>query len=323
MPRYTHTVQPNEQGQRIDTLLANLEGIPSRAEGVRLIENGKVELNGLMTTTKKRILCTGDILAYTVEPQAPLELIAQPMPLDIRFEDDHLIVLSKAPGVVCHPTRGHANGTLVNALIAHCGYANLAQIQGEERPGIIHRLDKDTSGLMIVAKSDEAGLLLQDEIRIRNVDRRYLTLVHGYIAPPTGLIDAPIARGESDRQRRVVANTPNAKASVTTFTVLERFEAGRFDDGYTLLECKLYTGRTHQIRTHMLAVGCPLVGDTMYAPSKASPFEGTRVFLHSWKLSFAHPRDGAQAHFRSFIPRDLRDCLISLRNRARQTRRLR
>jgi 23S rRNA pseudouridine1911/1915/1917 synthase len=277
---------------------------------VKLIEQGAVTLNG-DPATKKRIVIAEDDVAYSVELRAPRELRAESIPLDIRFEDEGLIVLSKQAGLVCHPSQGHESGTLVNALIAHCGYGNLAQLQGDDRPGIVHRLDKDTTGLMLVAKTDEVGELLQDEIRLRSIDRRYLALVHGYIAPDTGLIDAPIARGQADRMRMVVDDSPEARSSVTTFTVLERFEAGRFDDGFTLIECKLFTGRTHQIRVHLDYIGHPCVGDPLYgrANRPKAQLGLTRQFLHSYRLEFVHPITGEDLGFVDPLPADLSEAL--------------
>jgi 23S rRNA pseudouridine1911/1915/1917 synthase len=317
MPRYEHVIGAAEQGLRLDALLATLEGVASRAAAVRLIEQGAATLNG-EPATKKRIVVEGDTLAYLIAPEQPRELIAEAIPLDIRYEDDGLIVLSKQADLVCHPARGHESGTLVNALIAHCGYENLAQLQGEDRPGIVHRLDRDTTGLMLAAKRDDVGLALQDAIRLKTVDRRYLALVHGYIAPDTGLIDAPLARGQGDRQRMVVADNSGlgsgsrSRSSVTTFTVLERFEAGRFDDGYTLIECKLFTGRTHQIRAHLDYIGHACVGDPLYGAAASRPRAQlglTRQFLHSYRLKFTHPLTGEELSFSDPLPGDLQEAL--------------
>ncbi len=315
MPEYRHTIKAEEKGKRLDILLSMLPGVDSRMSAVRIIEDGAVELNGVITTTKKRIVCEGDQLVYAVTPQAPVELTGEYLPLDIRYEDDDLIVLSKQAGMVCHPAKGHRSGTLVNALIAHYGYENLAQLQGEDRPGIVHRLDKDTSGLMLVAKTDIAGKLLQEGIQIRSIDRRYLTLVHGYIAPDTGLIDAPISRGDSERQRMVVSDSTSARLSVTTFTVLDRFEAGRHDDGYTFLECKLYTGRTHQIRVHLNYIGHPCVGDPLYGKGSVKAQLGLdRQFLHSYRLVFDHPISREHLEFNDPLPEDLNQALTSIQD---------
>ena len=308
MPIFRHQVSEEEQGRRLDAVLSTLEGVESRNIAARLIDHGEVTLNGV-AVTKKHIVVAGEQITYRLDPTRPPELIAEQIPLDIRFEDDSLIVLSKQAGLVCHPAQGHESGTLVNALIAHCGYENLAQLQGEDRPGIVHRLDKDTSGLMLVAKTYEVGTLLQEEIRSKAIDRRYLALVHGYIAPDTGLIDAPIARGTVDRQRMVVTDSLSSKPSITTFTVFERFEAGRFDDGYTLIECKLFTGRTHQIRVHLEYIGHACVGDPLYGqPNRTKAQLGlVRQFLHSYRLEFLHPTTGEELLFFDPLPLELEE----------------
>ncbi|MCL1847440.1 MAG: RluA family pseudouridine synthase [Coriobacteriia bacterium] len=317
MPLHKHVVTQVEQGTRLDVLLSGLEGVASRSAAVKLIEQGDVTLNE-QTVTKKHIVVAGDRITYRLEPPQPLGLIAEQIPLDIRYEDADLIVLSKQAGLVCHPAHGHESGTLVNALIAHCGYGNLAQLQGDDRPGIVHRLDKDTSGLMLVAKTDEAGLLLQDGIRSKAIDRRYLALVHGPIASDTGLIDAPLARGTTDRQRMVVSDAPTSKPSVTTFSVLERFEAGRFDDGFTLIECKLFTGRTHQIRVHLDYINHPCVGDPLYGSSNRPKAQLglDRQFLHSYKLEFTHPLTGEELLFTDPLPADLQAALAQIESKS-------
>jgi 23S rRNA pseudouridine1911/1915/1917 synthase len=319
MPRHEFTVTATEHGQRIDAVLAALPGIPSRSAAAHLVEQGGVAVNGTTCTTKKRVVCTGDAITYQTATQTPPQLISEPMDLDIRYEDADLIVLSKPAGLVVHPAPGHPAGTLVNGLIAHCGYSNLAQIQGEMRPGIVHRLDKDTSGLMLVAKSDVAAERLKADIQTRAVDRRYLTLVHGSIAPNTGLIDAPIGRAGNDRMKRAVSEAPDARQAVTTFTVLERFEAGRNDDGYTLVECKLYTGRTHQIRVHMHYIEHPVVGDPMYGANKMKPQAQlglSRQFLHSWRLALQHPVTEEPLSFEDALPEDLQEVLTALADRS-------
>jgi 23S rRNA pseudouridine1911/1915/1917 synthase len=222
-----------------------------------------------------------------------------------------MIVLSKQAGLVVHPAEGNWTGTLVHALLAHSD--TLGSLQGEDRPGIVHRLDKDTSGLMMVAKTDVAQIALQQAIQIRSVDRRYLTLVHGRIAPDSGLIDAPLSRDPRERMRMAVSDATSAKQSVTTFRVLERFEAGRFDDGFTLLECKLYTGRTHQIRVHMAYIHHACVGDQVYGQRKLKADLGLeRQFLHSHRLRFEHPITGEPMAFVDAPPDDLASRLKQL-----------
>ena len=285
----------------------------------RAIEEGAVLVGGQLAT-KKHIVKLGDVVVYEIADDGPSELVAEPIDLDIRFEDDDLIVLSKQAGLVCHPSQDHDRGTLVNALLFHCGADNLCNVQGEDdRLGIVHRLDRDTTGLMITAKNDEAGYALMEAIRIRAVDRHYLALVHGVIAPDTGMIDAPIARAATERTRMAVRDVPSAREAITTFRVLERFEPARGDDGYTLIDCKLFTGRTHQIRVHMQYAKHPLVGDPVYnAGSPKDPRADLglpRQFLHSFKLAFDHPTTGDRLSLADNLPRDLAEVLEDLRER--------
>ena len=231
-------------------------------------------------------------------------------------------MLSKQIGLVCHPSVDHADGTLVNALIYHCGADHLCNVQGEDdRLGIVHRLDRDTSGLMLAAKTDAAGYALMEDIRDRAVDRHYLALVHGVIAPDTGMIDAPIARSANERTRMAVRDVPSARDAVTTFRVLERFEPRQHDDGYTLIDCKLFTGRTHQIRVHMQYAKHPLVGDPVYTangPKDARAQLGLkRQFLHSFRIRFIHPETSEELEFADNLPRDLDEALRSLGDRSR------
>ena len=222
-----------------------------------------------------------------------------------------MIILSKQADLVVHPAHGHWSGTLVHALLGHS--QELGSLQGEDRPGIVHRLDKDTTGLMMVAKNDHAQAALSEAIKIRSIDRRYLTLVHGYIALDTGLIDAPLGRDPRDRKRMAVVESERSKQAVTTFTVLERLMAGRFDDGYTLVECKLYTGRTHQIRVHMAYIEHPVVGDQMYGARKPKADMGLeRQFLHSYRIRLDHPVSGEEISLIDPLPEDLATRLRSL-----------
>ena len=249
-----------DAGERLDSLLAARACFASRSAAARAIESGNVFVNGA-NVVKKYAVAAGDVIVYQEEEEVEAgPVTGQPIDLDIRFEDDDLIVLSKQIGLVCHPSVDHADGTLVNALIYHCGADHLCNVQGEDdRLGIVHRLDRDTSGLMLAAKTDAAGYALMEDIRDRAVDRHYLALVHGVIAPDTGMIDAPIARSANERTRMAVRDVPSARDAVTTFRVLERFEPRQHDDGYTLIDCKLFTGRTHQIRVHMQYAKHPLV----------------------------------------------------------------
>lgn len=311
-----------DAGERLDSLLAARACFASRSAAARAIESGNVFVNGA-NVVKKYAVAAGDVIVYQEEEEVEAgPVTGQPIDLDIRFEDDDLIVLSKQIGLVCHPSVDHADGTLVNALIYHCGADHLCNVQGEDdRLGIVHRLDRDTSGLMLAAKTDAAGYALMEDIRNRAVDRHYLALVHGVIAPDTGMIDAPIARSANERTRMAVRDVPSARDAVTTFRVLERFEPRQHDDGYTLIDCKLFTGRTHQIRVHMQYAKHPLVGDPVYTangPKDARAQLGLkRQFLHSFRIRFIHPETSEELEFADNLPRDLDEALRSLGDRSR------
>lgn len=311
-----------DAGERLDSLLAARACFASRSAAARAIESGNVFVNGA-NVVKKYAVAAGDVIVYQEEEEVEAgPVTGQPINLDIRFEDDDLIVLSKQIGLVCHPSVDHADGTLVNALIYHCGADHLCNVQGEDdRLGIVHRLDRDTSGLMLAAKTDAAGYALMEDIRDRAVDRHYLALVHGVIAPDTGMIDAPIARSANERTRMAVRDVPSARDAVTTFRVLERFEPRQHDDGYTLIDCKLFTGRTHQIRVHMQYAKHPLVGDPVYTsngPKDARAQLGLkRQFLHSFRIRFIHPESSEELEFADNLPRDLDEALRSLGDRSR------
>ncbi len=295
MTTVNYEVYPEDAGKRLDVFLGEQSALNSRSAAERIIEAGEVTVNG-QEVSKNHRLSVGERIEADIGDPRPQTIEPEPIPLDIRYEDDDLIVLSKPAGLVVHPAQGNWSGTLVNALAYHS--AQLGSIQGEDRLGIVHRLDKDTSGLMIAAKNDATQIALQEAIRLRAVDRRYLTLVHAWIANATGLIDAPLARDAREPYKRSVSDHPSAKQAVTTFTVLERFEAGLHDDGYTLAECKLYTGRTHQIRVHMNYIGHPVVGDPVYGRRHRGADRGLeRQFLHSYSLKFTHPSTGEELEF--------------------------
>jgi len=308
--RLEHFVAVEEAGQRLDVLVGALDGVTSRSAGQRLLAEGNVLVDGV-AVSKRHIVRTGERIEIEIPPYDRGSLTPEQIPLDIRFEDEHLIVLSKPSGLVVHPAHGHWTGTLVHALLAHAD--ELGSLAGEDRPGIVHRLDKDTTGLMLVAKTDAAQSALSDAIKIRAVDRRYLALVHGYIAPESGLVDAPLARDQRDRMRMSVSESAGAKQAVTTFRVLERFGAGAHDDGFTLVECKLYTGRTHQIRVHMAYIDHAVVGDQLYGSRRIKADLGLeRQFLHSYWLRLEHPLTGEELEFVDPLPEDLAVRLASL-----------
>ena len=315
-------VDPAADGMRLDAFLAGGPDMPSRSACAKLVERGLVTINETPATSKSEKVLLGDRVRATVEEAEPLvpEGGLAPNPyidLDIRYEDEHLIVLSKQAGLVCHPSPGHVDDTLANALVAHCGLAHLGMLQGDDRPGIVHRLDMDTSGLMLAAKDDATQKALQDLIRLRTLDRRYVTLVWGYVAADSGTIDTGIARSTRDRLRMTVSDAPGAREAITTYRTLERFEAGRRDEGYSLIECHLYTGRTHQIRVHMRHVGHQLVGDQLYGRGDDRANLGLRrQFLHSWTIGFDHPATGERIVRRDRLPEDLLAILEQIKERS-------
>lgn len=316
-----HVATHADAGKRLDALLAELSLYSSRSAAVRAVEEGRVLVGGAQAAKKHKVNAGEAIVCELDEEPEQLPVGPEPIDLDIRFEDDDLIVLSKQVGLVCHPSLDHAGGTLVNALLHHCGAEHLCNVQGDDdRLGIVHRLDRDTSGLMLAAKSDAAGYALMEDIRLRAVDRHYIALVHGVMAHDTGMIDAPIARAADERTRMAVRDVPSAREAITTFRVLERFEHARRDDGYTLIECKLFTGRTHQIRVHMQYTRHPIVGDPVYtagAPRDVAAQLGLeRQFLHSFRIKLTHPATGEELSFVDNLPRDLSEALGKLSTRS-------
>ena len=314
-------VGPESDGMRLDAFLAAADGMPSRSACAKLVEAGCVQINTCPSTSKSEKVLLGDRVQAEVE-DVPADagglLAPNPyIPLDVRFEDDYLLVISKQEGLVCHPSPGHVDDTLANALVARCGYEHLGMLQGEERPGIVHRLDMDTSGLMVAAKDDATQKALQDLIRMRVLDRRYITLVHGYVARDEDTIVTGIARSTRDRLRMAVSDAPGAREAITTYRTLERFEAGTRDEGYSLLECHLYTGRTHQIRVHMRHTGHPLVGDQLYGRGDDRVNLGLRrQFLHSWSIAFDHPATGERIERCDRLPDDLLAILTQIGERS-------
>jgi 23S rRNA pseudouridine1911/1915/1917 synthase len=310
----THTVRGDEAGTRIDILLSEDGLVPSRAVAQKLIERDCVTVNG-QTVTKRYKVHGGERIVVEIPPTQHSELQAEDVPLDIRYEDAGMIVLAKAAGMVVHPAHGHWTGTLVHALLAHSD--DLGTLAGDERPGIVHRLDKDTSGLMLVAKDDDVQRALQSAIQQRLVDRRYVALVHGRIVPDSGLIDAPIGRHPKEPRKMWVSDAAGARQAVTSFRTLERFEAGATDDGYTLIECKLQTGRTHQIRVHTAYIQHPVVGDPLYGRRRLKDDLGlTRQFLHSYRLAFDHPVTDVHYDLTEPLPEDLATALRSIADRS-------
>lgn len=281
-----------ESGERIDALLARTLEDLSRSGAQRLIEQGAVLLEGRQVQKNTRIQ-RGDRITVMMPETEEIPLVAQDLPLDVVYEDQDLIVVNKARGMVVHPAPGHPDGTLVNALLWHCG-DSLSGIGGEKRPGIVHRIDKDTSGLLIVAKNDFAHQALSAQLADRSLSRVYEAVVRGRLREECGAIDRPIGRHPTDRKRMAVTEK-NSRPAVTHWEVLARY------NGYTHVRCRLETGRTHQIRVHMASIGHPLLGDGVYgAPSPEKGLEGQ--CLHARELKFIHPRTGEQMHFKTELP---------------------
>ena len=284
-----------ESGERIDALLARtLEGL-SRSAAQRLLEEGRVtrEEGGKALRKSDRVQAGEHITVVLPELAEDLPLIPQDLPLDVVYEDDDLIVVNKERGMVVHPAPGHPDGTLVNALLWHCG-DSLSGIGGEKRPGIVHRIDKDTSGLLIVAKNDFAHQALSAQLQDRSLSRVYEAVVRGRLRADSGTIDRPIGRHPTDRKRMAV-NEKNGRPAATHWNVLARYAA------YTHVRCRLETGRTHQIRVHMASIGHPLLGDGVYgAPCPEKGLEGQ--CLHARELKFIHPRTGEAVHLATGLP---------------------
>ena len=275
-------LRADREGERLDQLLArSVDGL-TRSAAQRLLEEGAVTRSG-RPARKNDKTSPGDVLEVVLPDPAPVDLLPQNIPLDVVYEDGDVIVVNKPVGMVVHPAPGHPDGTLVNALLAHCG-DSLSDIGGEKRPGIVHRIDKDTSGLIIAAKNDLAHAALAAQLKDHSLARTYVCIVCGKIKDDSGTIDAPIGRHPADRKKMAVTEK-NSRSAVTHWRVLERFS------GYTLVECKLETGRTHQIRVHMAYRGHPILGDMVYGHKKPELGQDSQC-LHAKELRFVHPRTG-------------------------------
>jgi 23S rRNA pseudouridine1911/1915/1917 synthase len=286
-------------GIRLDKYLAMKYPELSRAVIQKLIRQGSILVNGCGTKASQE-LHAGNTVEITFPPQEESTLTAEPIPLKIVYEDDDIIVLDKPAGMTVHPAPGHTSHTLVNALLAH--YPDLAGFDDSMRPGIVHRLDKDTSGLMIIAKHSAAQQNLINQFKTRSVSKRYIVLVHGKLEPEKGIIEAPIGRDPYHRKRMAIVET--GRYARTLYTVKE------YLDHYTLLDVSIETGRTHQIRVHLAAIGYPVAGDRVYG--RKSP-DISRQFVHSYRLRFALPSDGSVQEFSCDLPDDLIQVLKSLR----------
>ena len=296
------TMTAQESAERIDALLArSIEGL-TRSAAQRLLEQGRVKKDGA-AVKKNYKTAAGDVFEVELPEPEAVDLIAQDIPLDVVYEDDDLIVVNKPRGLVVHPAPGHPDGTLVNALLWHCG-ESLSGVGGERRPGIVHRIDKDTSGLIIAAKNDFAHLALSAQLSGHTLSRTYEAVAHGVFRDDCGTVDAPIGRHPTDRKRMAVTQK-NSREAVTHWEVLARYA------GFAHIQCRLETGRTHQIRVHMAHIGHPLLGDLVYGHKK--PEKGLEgQCLHARSLRFVHPRTGETVEVTSELPDYFKEVLSKL-----------
>lgn len=290
------------RGERLDKTAAALAPGLSRSLLQQLIKTDNLRVNGQPAKPNYRV-ALGDIIELTIPQATDVGIEPEKIDLHIVYEDSDVIIVNKERGMVVHPAAGHTSGTLVNALLHHC--VDLSGINGEIRPGIVHRIDKDTSGLLVSAKNDRAHVSLSEQLKAHTVTRKYIAVVHGEIPHDQGTVDAPIGRDPHDRKRFAV-QAGTGKRAVTHFRVLERLS------GYSLLELKLETGRTHQIRVHMLFIGHPLVGDPVYGRSKGATMDGQA--LHAAVLGFEHPSTGERMEFEAPLPNDMQQLLHIIRN---------
>lgn len=276
-------LQAEQGGDRLDRWLAEQLPDLSRARIQKLIEQGQVYRNGALCSSKKESVQVGDRIQLTIPGATPLDLPAQEIPLDILFEDEDVLILNKPAGLVVHPAPGHEDGTLVNAILAHC--PNLQGVGGVQRPGIVHRLDKDTSGAIAIAKNDQAHHHLQAQFKAKTARRTYLAVVHGAPSADSGTIDQPIGRHPGDRKKMAVVSPPaTGRSAITHWHVQQRM------GNYSLLQFDLETGRTHQIRVHSAFMGYPVVGDPVYGSRRSVGVNLPGQALHAWKLRLQHPR---------------------------------
>ena len=300
MEDFTYKISEAQKGERIDKALAMLEADWSRSQIQIWLKDGGVLVNGETVKTNYKVR-PDDVINVTVPDAEPLDIEAEDLNLEIVYEDADVLVVNKPRGMVVHPAPGHTSGTLVNGLMHQV--TDLSGINGIMRPGIVHRIDKDTSGLLMVAKNDKAHVSLVDQLVKKTVTRKYIALVHGHIPHDKGTVDAPIGRDARDRQSMTVVDS--GKHAVTHFRVLERF------GNFTLIECRLETGRTHQIRVHMKYIGYPLAGDPKYGPKKTIEFDGQA--LHAAVIGFNHPRTEEYLEFEAPLPQVFTDLIEEMK----------
>ena len=293
---------------RLDAYISKEIEDLSRSVIQKLLEEDKINVNGKIEKPSYKVQ-EGDIIEVTIEEPKEVKIEAQDIPLDIIYEDNDILVVNKQKGLVVHPANGNPDGTLVNAIMAHCK-DSLSGIGGELRPGIVHRLDKDTSGLLIIAKNDKAHIQVSEQIKNREVKKTYIALVRGTIAEDEATINMPIGRSTKDRKKMAV--TKNGKEAVTHFKVLNRYTTNK--GSYTLLEIKIDTGRTHQIRVHMAEIGHPVIGDSVYSNGK-NEFGVEGQCLHAKRLEFVHPITGKEMKLEAPLPEYFQKIVEQLENR--------
>ncbi len=302
--RFEFIFEENEK-KRIDVFLCEkLEGF-TRSHIQKMVEENNVCVNNSFVKTSLK-LKNGDVITGEIPKPREIEAKAEDIPIEVVYEDDDLLVVNKPQGMVVHPAAGNYDGTLVNALLYRCG-DSLSGINGEKRPGILHRIDKDTSGLLLVAKNDNAHVFLAEQIKEHSLTREYKALVHGNVKEESGTVNAPIGRSDKDRKKMTITYK-NSKEAVTHFFVIDRFE------GYTLLRLRLETGRTHQIRVHMSKKGHSVVGDKTYGIKK-EPFNLKGQLLHAYKIGFIHPTTKEYMEFESQLPKHFAEVLEKIKDK--------
>ena len=303
--RQIFIVEPGDEGQRLDVWLTSRMKNISRSHIQRLIRGGFVKVNSQRVKESHKTQIE-DQVEIVIPPPQPVEILAEDIPLNILFEDDSLLVINKPAGLVVHPAPGHASGTLVNAILHHC--PSLAGINGEQRPGIVHRLDRDTSGVMLVAKTGEALKSLADQFKHREIGKEYMAIVHGALEPAKGRIETLIGRHASDRKKMTASPKRGGRIAVTRYETLKKFEK------YSLVLLRPETGRTHQLRVHLAHLQHPVVGDRQYGRHSRdeSMEEVKRQLLHARKIRFQHPMSGAQMEFIAPLPEDMERFLIGV-----------
>lgn len=301
MDKTVFIVEEKDKGIRIDKYLSDAIEGKSRSFIQGLIEKDSIKVNGKNPKSNYKLRALDEIEVILPEPEV-LKVDAEDIPIDIIYEDDDVVVVNKSQGMVVHPAPGNYNGTLVNALLYHC--KNLSSINGVIRPGIVHRIDKDTSGVLVIAKNDEAHTFLSEQLKDHSMKREYYALIEGRLKNDSGTIDKPLARSKKDRLK--IAIVEDGKRAVTHYEVIERY------NGYTLIKCILETGRTHQIRVHMASIGFPLVGDPVYG-FKRQRFKLEGQVLHAKTLGFIHPRTKEYMEFTSELPEYFKELLDKLR----------